>query len=476
MTTPAPDTPITPLSTFKSVRNVEVDPGLTTRFGNTDLTDKEISERSGLMDEAMRASLAPKERFSFYYKAVQGLDTKFTLTDNLSDIDDASKSSNFMTKTLNFTLLLQEISEHIRSKAMDSVFKVLNIDPITNTLIDDTYVNLLKDHTSVSLEQVKRSVAYYRKRSLKMIDQENMQWSLEFLLNSCDDDLRRFLRSKMMTIDSKYHGGPTIYMILVQEIVHNNDNIARALTLRLENFKVTDVAGENIETVTSLLLAICDRLECCEKLPHDITKIILSIIDTCTISRFTNHFTTLYTMKSDILNDYKEILNEATRLYRELRTGPRNQWLPVTKSGSVYVGSLPVNIPSPGSPSNPLPTHDRKGQLIDRTPPKGSEPHTRSNGTSTEHWCGTCLRWGNHLSADHAEWKQKLKDRRKRNSSGHNHSGIVSPDVSSSTTTQSSPSDVSVSSVPTSSPSTSATVTTPGVNSASVTRIFRLDE
>jgi hypothetical protein len=262
--------------------------------------------------------------------------------------------------------------------------------------------------------------------------------------------------------------------------IPKNFHIARALTLRLENFKVTDVGGENIETVTSLLLAICDRLECCEKLPHDIEKIILSIIDTCTISRFTNHFTTLYTMKSPILDDYKEILNEATRLYRELRTGPRNQWLPVTKSGSVYMTALPVNIPSANSTSSiSLPTHDRKGQLIDRNPPKGSDPHTRSNGSSTEHWCDTCPRWGNHLSVDHAEWKKKLKDRRKRStSSGNNHSGIVSTTGSNPTSSPSSPSDASISSgslVSAPSPSTSTTVTTPGVNSASVTRILRLE-
>ena len=125
MTTPGPSTPST---SFRSTKNVESDPGLTTRFGNIDLTDQEISERSGLMDETMRASLSAKERLSFYYKAIQGLESKFTLSDNISDIDDASKSSTFMTKTLNFTLLLQEVQGHIRCNAMDSVFKILNID------------------------------------------------------------------------------------------------------------------------------------------------------------------------------------------------------------------------------------------------------------------------------------------------------------------------------------------------------------
>ena len=51
---------------------------------------------------------------------------------------------------------------------------------------------------------------------------------MEFIYNSCDDDLQQFLDSKFFRKDSWYHGGPTMFMILIQEIIHNNENIARA--------------------------------------------------------------------------------------------------------------------------------------------------------------------------------------------------------------------------------------------------------
>ena len=161
-------------------------------------------------------------------------------------------------------------------------------------------------------------------------------------------------------------------------------------------------------------------------------------------------------------------------------------WQDLHRSGSVYFANSPVTFPSSPSPTNtPLPTHDRKGQLIDRNAPKVSDPQSRSTGVNNgmEHWCSTCQRWGNHLSSDHAEWKQKLKDRRKRNKNGSPESpgvnaGAVTTDGSVSTNTASSPSDVSAASSGSliSAPSPSNTVQTPGVNSAAVTRILRWAE
>jgi hypothetical protein len=233
--------------------------------------------------------------------------------------------------------------------------------------------------------------------------------------------------------------------------------------------------------VTSSLIGICERLECCDKLPHDIEKIILSILDTCTVLRFTTHFSTLYTMQSSILSNYKTILVEATRLYRELRTGPRNFWLPTTKTGSIYfTTSTPCASPSTVSTTTPttLPTHDKKGNVIDRTPPPtGTSPSRIGPNNNTEHWCSKCSRWGNHLTETHEDWRKKIKDRRKKSSTGGSNAAVVSSTPTSSTSTSANSSPASTQSISSgtlvSTPST--TSTTHGVHSASVTRILRAD-
>jgi hypothetical protein len=433
-----------PFSTSKKVKKIV---GLTTHFQTPIVPREEFVERSSTTDLTIRAKFSPKERAAFHADAVTGLTKKLTLNNNISDNDDVTKSPQFMDKNLRFTLILHQIKKHIEANLLDSVFKILNVDPETNVLINDDTIYLLDDYTTLDIEDVKRSVAYYREHSTRVLDAENMVWSMEFIYNSCDEDLQEFLDSKFSFMDERYHGGPTMFMLVIQEIIHNNDNIARALTQRLENLSLSDFAGENVDTLASCVHAICDRLECCNKLPHDIDKIILGILDTCTVQRFTTHFMTLYSTKSTVLNNYRSILDEACSYYRELRTGPRNTWLPTTKNGSVYSMSTtsPTNTNIPSRPPTPLPTHDNKGRLIDRNPPTGQAPHSRANGDNNiEHWCTTCVRWGHHLTEGHDEWKKKMKERRNKqrnrstgntDSPGVNANAVNSPSGSSTTTT-----------------------------------------
>jgi hypothetical protein len=197
-------------------------------------------------------------------------------------------------------------------------------------------------------------------------------------------------------------------MLMVQQIVHSNDNIARALTSRLDNYKVTSVPGENIETAIGFINALCERLECCDKLPHDIQKMILSIFDSCSVPKFTNHFDILVTMESEKLTDYQGILREGSRVYLQL--AHNGEWLPLSKKPSAFTVISSNN-------ENPLPsiiherTHDRKGNIIDRTCPKPGSSTTRSSKITgnPEHWCQSCNRWGNHSTSDHSDWKSKAK-------------------------------------------------------------------
>jgi hypothetical protein len=171
-----------------------------------------------------------------------------------------------------------------------------------------------------------------------------------------------------MMMDPYHHGGPTVFMLMVQQIIHSNDNIARALTSRLDSYKVTAVPGGNIETVIGFVNALCERLECCGKLPHDVEQTVLSIFDSCTLMKFTNHFDTLVTMESPKLLEYQSILREGSRIY--LHLAHNGEWLPSSKKSSAF--SVTSNL-SPGETqhgkflpnptTNPVRTHDRKGNF-----------------------------------------------------------------------------------------------------------------
>lgn len=451
---PLPNTPMT-----TATRRVNV-PGLASRFNSGAFTLQEILQKSCVTDEQGRENMTPKERTAFHAVVVKGLDTKFTIRNDLSILQDGTTTSDFMEKNLSFTLQVSALQHYLESKCLQSVFSILNIDPLAPfSLADENTVYLLQDYSSLTLDQVLLSSEFYYKFSKKQLDQENLEWTMDLLLNSCDLELQKIVQSKLLMLPRTQRGGPTTFMLIVTQIIHSNDNISRALTSRLDHYKVTSVPGENIETVVSYINAICDRLDCCGKLPHDIEKMILTILDSCTVPKFTNHFSTLRTIESRKIADYHGVLREGTRYYLQLVHD--GDWFPSVKPGSAFSAAAPTQLPRQGATQDR--THDRKGNLIDRVAPPSGSPAIRTNSSgSTESWCKECNRWGSHPTAEHDAWKLRQKEFRKRVKAN---AAAVTP----------APSDSSVPPPPVESGAPAPSVPPPSANLAVVSRLLRGD-
>jgi hypothetical protein len=102
-----------------------------------------------------------------------------------------------------------------------------------------------------------------------------------------------------------------------------------------------------------------------------------------------------------------------------------NNWISDTKSSSQFFAptappsSSSHDKPPSGSSSSGAPTHDFRGNPIDRTPPAPGQPSERINSLTqrTEYWCNNCPhggRWGNHSTSHHDSWMQKMKERQQR--------------------------------------------------------------
>jgi hypothetical protein len=119
------------------------------------------------------------------------------------------------------------------------------------------------------------------------------------------------------------------------------------------------------------------------------------------------------------MKTYDSLLREAVRYYTVLHTGI-NQWLPLNKRPSMFMGSGKGNNNngstnlSRGAPTiKAKPTHDAKGNLIDRTAPAQGDAIIRDSKTMTgkrEYWCDICGRWGSHDADHHDAWKQHNKE------------------------------------------------------------------
>jgi hypothetical protein len=162
--------------------------------------------------------LTPKDRIVFHSKAVEGLLPAFSMKEDLSSVTDPSKhgGTDFFSKSLDFSLQVQNLMHHIESHVMQMVFTILNVEqrilPITGMsrldLRDNNTVNLLKHYSSLDLNTVSLlSSEYYAKHSLEAVDAENMSLTQELILNSCDDELKHYLMYRLSLLPPEQHGG-----------------------------------------------------------------------------------------------------------------------------------------------------------------------------------------------------------------------------------------------------------------------------
>jgi hypothetical protein len=76
-------------------------------------------------------------------------------------------------------------------------------------LRDNYAVNLLEDY-AVDLNTVMLSIEYYVQHSNTKIDAENLAWSQELIMNSCDEEMKHYLQSRLCLLPAHHHGGPTV--------------------------------------------------------------------------------------------------------------------------------------------------------------------------------------------------------------------------------------------------------------------------
>jgi hypothetical protein len=80
----------------------------------------------------------------------------------------------------------------------------------------------------------------------------------------------------------------------------------------------------------------------------------------------------------------------------------------MTKCSSVYLGNgnnSNTGLPRGDASDKTKPTHDGKGNPIDRTAPGANQPMSRDSKVvpgRKEYWYGTCERWGSHDLNHHA--------------------------------------------------------------------------
>jgi hypothetical protein len=147
--------------------------------------------------------------------------------------------------------------------------------------------------------------------------------------------------------------GPLFFVIMMSKLLSNTEEASDALIKRIRDFKISNLQGENVDKATSLLGGAVKILAQINRVPQNIVRTMLQIMQTTSVPKFNNTFELLET--SRFVNDCEpalhvgvtgqfnvnKIFSIAEQKYASMMEA--NQWNGVSNKGSnstfITVGS-----------------------------------------------------------------------------------------------------------------------------------------
>ena len=229
-----------------------------------------------------------------------------------------------------------------------------------------------------------------------------------------------------LTLPSKYTG-PMALHVLLTHLTSCSPGVLHQVKARVfYEFNLGQVPGANVIKYNATILKTATFLESRNVDLADAPWRVLEAYKKGPPD-FALLFSSLEAQKHACLLSLRDLLARGQEKYEEELA--RNNWIETPTSGSQFYTPAPTPGPSTsgstpggrtpgtgGGNSNQPPTHDARGNPIDRTPPASGAPTTRTNPLTQreEHWCGNCPhggRWGNHPTQDHVTWQAERKRR-----------------------------------------------------------------
>ncbi len=377
----------------------------------------------------------------------------------------------------------KEFFRVIESRAIDSVFSVPSeMEQVGNEWVPKTsskVVSLKTNQSDVDLDTVRKAVAWQKKYGPEHMV-EDLAWSQETLLNSCDDDLRKKVQEDLDSFQKSQQGGPTAYKVMMKLVLSASEESMNALIEKFNNWKITDLDGENVGNAKTAINNIHTVLEDNGMLPKDWKNKVFDFFTHSTTQDFVDSVRQMkgysknglktYTVAEilDILElDYLSKLGSGKWVAKDTKQG-KNSGFVILEDGTLIMcfncgelGHMVKDCPHPidekaiaarkklvfGSSNNgdnnrrekrsKWKPKDKKGENAKdtkfdnksknpkRQPPKSGESHEKDFDGTTLHWCGKCGRWGNHKTSDH-KTKEELKQEQQESGDSNNQGSFAS--------------------------------------------------
>ena len=342
----------------------------------------------------------------------------------------------------NLTMRVKELKRALERYDIDDIFNIVqfphetNIDQSLTTSIpiqpSSRTINLLDNWDQVQEIDVIRHVQFLRLYGQQW-DLENLDWSLDTLESSCETDLANKVQEDMIALSTELESGPMFFFYMMREIISSTEDAVTSMIERIQHMKLTNFKGENVSVATGQLRMAILRLEVLGKIPIDINKNVLDVLQTSSVTKFNLFFHQLQINLKQIpsfdMTTFK-ILTMADSTYREyLEIGIWSSAKSTTGGSGAFMldDSKEVNSGDKGA----LLLDDTKKVNWKVIKPRDGEKEAKVTGGRSWWWCAKCRRWTpTHSTATHRKKGTLTGDGDQTSNSGASNGSVTTATTS----------------------------------------------
>jgi hypothetical protein len=222
-----------------------------------------------------------------FVKATRVQHMKYDLISLL--IDDQDKLDD----TYNLEKSIERTRQAMGNYDYDNVFNIVEQDKTpgsSENLVLTKTCDLFKDSLIMTIDEVAWSNKWYRTWTAEIWFEQSLKLSFDFLENHCSEELWDKTMDKCYHYSEVEKGGTLFFVIVMSKLLPNTEEASDALTKRIRDFKISNLQGENVDKITSLLGRAVNRLSQINRVPQNIFRNMLQIMQTTSVPKFNNTF------------------------------------------------------------------------------------------------------------------------------------------------------------------------------------------
>ena len=242
-------------------------------------------------------------------------------------LDDSDEQ---VVNNYNLAMRINELHQKLVKFDMVEVFNILQFPSVipSQSLLNTSVagqplsetIDLLNKYSTITEEDVFTHIKFLRLYGQEW-DLQNLDWSQELLQESSEVDLANKVQEDLLGVPSEYECGPLYFFYMMKRIISSSEDAVVSLISKVKGMRIMDFEGENVPKATGQIKLAIKRLEILDKVPADIERIVLDVLQTTSVPEFNGFFKQLHTNLKQLPNfilSTSKVLAMANSQYNEL--------------------------------------------------------------------------------------------------------------------------------------------------------------